>query len=955
MEYSTGKRIGAFLLVLLHVWSFPVFASTVCATTSSADSVLSVIGNSTVSFGGGACNVIMYDVTSIGAKSGNYIDPGEASNGTATGGTCLEYTSSGKTTTAISESGTSASARTLGAYDESASTIDIEFDNGYAGITYTNSAGESKTTGFAKDGSTNISDASYSVTLNERSGTRTINLTKLGKTYTLSGGYYHKLTSKNGMKIVFSGPVSMAYLSLGSVSGCNVTFAPDSSSASPKQTYVDEIAYGAACSISVSGTTVTTLNVLGKNATTDVLSGLTFNGGLSCINYIDCSSSDTYAIMNEQHPELLQINLYYGDFKTVANVKIAAAIYVASGKTTLDNPIVLVGNLTSYGNIGAQNNNQTILFYKSTSSVALQAGSYSLTPPASDPIITGGSFVYRAMQRDYLSDNTTAGTSGHLMKFALKDDTTQESTATWDAAALMTTSDRQTKIYTENAQGNFILLQNATADILTDGTQTAKVACIINPNCENGAYLAGRDSTSLVGTPWRTYPILIGDSQLASDGSANAAYKGGSVLFATDDGILYSVDRDTGALNWGWIPAKVVPMTATPASLILKHPWGQISSMSLYKTGSDGTLAEHTYVTGTALGGQLHFTIEVDNYGKSLKSVVWQDYRSGKYSPGSDAWGGIAGRPYGGAAPTAQVGGTGKVAYVVGNQLVTRQIDDTSTTVPTAYSFVWYSDDHTSGAPYWDESTMRVSSNLIYMGDSAIYFGGSNGRVWQATSLGHLKSGAVNIDLSLDGKEAITFLNGATTTSTGGNSLILLAQSTSRVTTLKYLNNAWSYNWYISVGAATGTNPYIPSANNAYISAPSDISNGSVYLYYTTKDSTGCDVKGYEFGPISLENGSSKLSSLVVGTTTSLSSYIGPGEAVGGIVAEWYSSTAKKLYVGVLAATAGTPGGSSSSSGSSSTGSSTASLSTNAQTLFLGQNTTSTTTRVNWRELTNFF
>ena len=212
------------------------------------------------------------------------------------------------------------------------------------------------------------------------------------------------------------------------------------------------------------------------------------------------------------------------------------------------------------------------------------------------------------------------------------------------------------------------------------------------------------------------------------------------------------------------------------------------------------------------------------------------------------------------------------------------------------------------------------------------------------------------IDLSLDGTEAITFLNGATTTSTGGNSLILLAQSTSRVTTLKYLNNVWSYNWYISVGAATGTNPYIPSANNAYISASSDISNGSVYLYYTTKDSTGCDVKGYEFGPISLENGSSKLSSLVVGTTTSLSSYIGPGEAVGGIVAEWYSSTARKLYVGVLAATAGTPsGGSSSSSGSSSTGTSTASLSTNAQTLFLGQNATSTTTRVNWRELTNFF
>lgn len=804
----------------------------------------------------------------------------------------------------------------------------------------------------------NLVDGDYSIT----SGGKTITINKTGKVFTIPGGYYGDISIGNGASIKFSGPVSFKKLSMSGCNGAGVTLAPDNGKVQPAKTFIDEFDWPSQCNMYV-GTSVTTLNVLGKNTSSGSVSGLYINAGPTCVNYSNCGVV-TYDNMNAQHPELLLVNLYNGDFSPQAGVYMSAGLYVAAGNAKLNSgTLAFVGEMLISGSVEANTttgvslqNNNTYLFYKSTASTTLQTGSYSLTPPASDSIITGGSFVYRAMQRDYLSDNTTAGTSGHLMKFALKDDTTQESTATWDAAALMTTADRQSKIYTEDANGNFLQLQNAPASTLTDGTQTAKVACIINPNCENGANLAGRDSTSLVGTPWRTYPILIGDSQLASDGSANAAYKGGSVLFATDDGILYSVDRDTGALNWGWIPAKVVPMTATPANLILKHPWGQISSMSLYKTGSDGKLAEHTYVTGTALGGQLHFTIEVDNYGKSLKSVVWQDYRSGKYSPGSDAWGGIAGRPYGGAAPTAQVGGTGKVAYVVGNQLVTRQIDNTSTTVPTAYSFIWYSDDHTSGAPYWDESTMRVSSNLIYMGDSAIYFGGSNGRVWQATSLGHLKSGAVNIDLSLDGKEAITFLNGATTTSTGGNSLILLAQSTSRVTTLKYLNNVWSYNWYISVGAATGTNPYIPSANNAYISAPSDISNGSVYLYYTTKDSTGCDVKGYEFGPISLENGSSKLSSLAVGTTTSMSSYIGPGEAVGGIVAEWYSSTAKKLYVGVLAATAGTPGGgSSSSSGSSSTGTSTASLSTNAQTLFLGQNATSTTTRVNWRELTNFF
>lgn len=965
MEYSTGKRIGASLLVLLHVWSMPVLAATsVCTTSSSLGSVFSVLDNGTITISGdtgsgGKCNVIFMSTSTV--NSATVTQPGQG----GTTGECAAYTTS-SSSTHLSASGSTVSARTLSTYSESTSTTTVYMSVNGLQINGT-------TVQFNSDGSVS-------------SGT-TLAVKKVGNGYVLPGGDYASIEWQNLNSqvsgITFTGPIRTKYLGGGSCNNLSsdytgVTFAQDDTTASDdskKYNYIDYLNLSDQCGVKVAGPNKTTLNILGidtlgKAKTAGTTVGLTIPSSGTCINYdyASCNAinqnhqnmtmDQLWSNMNAQHPELLQINIYNGDYTASDHSCIAAGVYVPNGSAILNDAsmMVFVGELLAKNITVSQNNSGVYFFSKSTASATLTAGSYSLTPPASDPVITGGSYIYRAMQRDYLSDNTTAGTSGHLMKFALNDDTTQKSTAEWDAAALMTTTIRQSKIYTEDANGNFILLQNAPASTLTDGTQTATVTCIINPDCNNGASLAGRDASSLVGTPWRTYPILIGDSQLASNGSANAAYKGGSVLFATDDGILYSVDRDTGALNWGWIPAKIVPMTATPANLILKHPWGQISSMSLYKTGSDGKLAEHTYVTGTALGGQLHFAIEVDNYGKSLKSVVWQDYRSGQYSPGSDAWGGIAGRPYGGAAPTAQIGGTGKVAYAVNNQIVTRQIDD-STTAATTSSLAWYSSDRTSGAPVWDDSTIKVSSNLIYMGDSAIYFGGSNGRVWQTTSAGHLKSGAVNIDLSLDGKEAITFLNGATINSTSGNSLILLAQSTSRVTTLKYLNGAWTYNWYTSVGVSSPTTvAYIPSGSNAYISAPSDISDGAVYLYYTTKDSSGCSVKGYEFGPISLLDGTSMLSSVKVGASSSLSSYIGPGEAVGGIVAEWYSSTAKKLYDGVLAATAGTPGGSGSSSSSSSgSTSSTASLSTDAQTLFLGQQQATTTTRVNWRELTNFF
>lgn len=950
MENSTTKRIGSFLLALFYVWSLPALASTAtCTTTSSTDSVLSVIDDGTITIGAGGCNVQFYGVSTVGTKAGNYTEP-EA-------GSCNEYASDGSVVSTISSSGVSQSARTLDDWEESTSDFAMQVANTsqLAYGTYSASSGYMSYTGSINTNS----NGSYTLTVN---GTSVV-VTRSGSssyTYTLPGGNYGYIEVDNGTSVAFTGPVRIKKLVVSN--NGSVTFAPDNSSATPSKTWIDEFNLSSATRVILSGTTLTTLNILGKNSVTGTVSGFSI-GSQVCINYTksgsttnecDSSSTKTYAEMAAQHAELLAINIYNGDLTTQGSFAIAANIYVANGAANFSNgtPVTIVGEVLAQS-ISLQNNAGTQLFYSDTSSTSLVAGSYSLTPPASDSVITTGSHIYRAMQRDYEEDNATAGTSGHLMRFALKSDTTQETTADWDAATLMTTADREAKIYTDS-DNKFVLLTQADGSILTDGTNTATVTCIINPDCNSGANLAGRDPDSLVGTPWRTYPILVGDAELNSSGSTNAGYKAGSVLFATDDGILYSVDRDKGTLNWGWIPAQIVPLTAAPANLILKHPWGQISTISLYETDDDGSLTEHTYVMGTALGGQLHFTIETDNYGQSLKSIVWEDYRSGLYSPGSDSWGGITGRPYGGAAPAAQVNGTGKVAYVVNNQLVTRQVNDSKTS-PDTYSFAWHSSDRTSGAPAWDST--QVSSNLIYMGDSAIYFGGSNGRVWQSTSEGHLKSGAVNIDLDLDGTEAITFLNGATTSSTSGNGLYLLAQSTSRVTTLKYINSTWAYNWYTSVGASSSsTVPYIPSDNSAYISAPSDISNSSVYLYYTTTDSTGCDIEGYEFGPISLADGSSKLSSLTVGSSSSLSSYIGPGEAVGGIVAEWYSSSAGTLYYGVLAATAGTPSssGSSDSSSSGSSGTS-ATLTTDAQTLFLGQDGSSSTARVNWRELTNFF
>lgn len=935
MENTMFKRVVASGLVLLHVWTMQAWAATTCSSTSSTGSVLSVVGDSKITNANGACNLKFY-VSSVGAESGNLVTDSDTST---SGGTCRTYstTTGAVTSTAVSASGTSASARTLDTFETSTSTFSIDIPTS-SSISYGTKTVYTYWTAYSSSTNTN-SNGSYTLT----SGSTSVTVIKSGSTFTIPGGDYDYVSASNGASIVFSGPVRINKLSIGN--NGTVTFAPDSTASTPSTNYIGVLSLSAATGIKVSGSSGTaTLNILGIDSSGTTV-GLTIYSN-SCINYTTCtvgsvSGSVSVTDMAAQDASRLQINLYNGTLTTQGSFRVAAGIYVANGGIDFGNgsPVTVVGEVVANGNITFQNNTDTQLYYQEISSSTLQTGAYSLTPPVGDKVLLSdgsyglkaGAYVYRTLQRDYRSDNVTAGTSGHLGKFKLLEDTTQEAVSGWDAAdsSLNTLTDRAAKIYTDNTTGSdFILLTGASSSLFTDGTNTSSAECIINPACSDGAYLNGRDPDSLVGTPWRTYPIIVGDS----------------VLFATDDGILYSVSKDTGKLNWGWIPRQIIPLTATQTYLTSKHPWGQITSVTLSKQNSSGAWVDHTYVTGTALGGQLHFSIEVGTDGSTLKSVVWDDYRSGQYSPGSDTWGGYAGRPYGGAAPVERSDSSGYVAYVVNNELVTRKVDD-STSSPTDKAIAWLAADRTvSGSPDFT----AVASNLIYLSNSAIYFGGTEGRVWQMNSSGNLKTGAVNVSLGLT--EPITFVNGATTVSTSGNGLVLLAQSTSRVTALKYLNEAWTLKWYTSVGASSsGTVPYIPTANNAYLSGPTDIyyANGqaNVVLYYTTKDSTGCDVKGYAFGPIALEDGS--------GSATS--TYIGPGEAIGGFITLWQKSDGTILS-GVLAATAGTKTGTSTDSSSSSgSSSSTATLTTDAETIFIGGSTSSTSQRLNWREMTNFF
>ncbi|GAB2881648.1 hypothetical protein GCM10027046_07410 [Uliginosibacterium flavum] len=664
--------------------------------------------------------------------------------------------------------------------------------------------------------------------------------------------------------------------------------------------------------------------------------------------------------MGEQNSNNLEINVLNGALDAQAGISIAANIYVQHAGAYLGTgPFTLVGSITAAGDIGMQANNKTQFYFKSKAGGSTDMSAYSLSPPAVEKISQTGSIIYRTMQADYQADGSL-GTSGHLKAFKLKSDSTQETAPLWDAADRQNVTNRNEKIRTQVAgsfggtASDFELLSTTAAAAFTGTvgveTLTSSAAQILDPtNAAYAAKLGGRDKTALLGTPWRTNPIIVGKS----------------VLFATDDGILYSVKAGEladggGALNWGWIPRQLLPHTAKYADLALKHPWGQIAAITQTVKDSSDNYVTETYVVGTAMGGQVHFSIKVSADGDVLQGVSWLDDSVGKFSPGSaslagDAagvkamsanWQGIAGGPSGGAAPTPAAADSGgdplKVAYVYGDstagvELMVRRLDGKDASVPTAVKFKTASGG-LAVLPAAAAPVVKVSSNLLYVTDDAIYFGTSSGRVERSDTTGQLVASPGDKDLLAT--DAILNVNGAPVASGNGSGVVLTAQTARRLTVLKYVGGTWTAPvWWTGLSAsgdAESSGENVPkivtgAGYTTKITAAPDIVNGKVIMYVTkTKviDSCTTETKGYAFGPLDLLTGAAAPAGSTFKVTENIAdnlmNLIGDGQAVGG------SGTIFNGKTGVL------------------TGSS-------KDTGLLAPGAGQIKQRLNWRELTNFF
>lgn len=679
---------------------------------------------------------------------------------------------------------------------------------------------------------------------------RVLNIAPTGAEFVLPGGdAYRTLSVENGNKLTLSAatgstPTRIQNLSL---SGCNST---GGLTVAPGDYFIENLSIAAGCRISVSGSSGR-VNFYVKN-------GLTIYGGPTCINFpLDASSRCDSTSTALAKPERFNLSLYSGNLATQGDLSIAGALYVHAGSFSAGDggKYRIVGEVLAQS-ISMLGNDGTVLRYQDTGvflqPASLRNGEYALAATAVPPTAVAGDLAYLPSQRDFSASGGTAY-SGTLYAHAIAADGSIAATPTWDAAALMSVADRSAKFWTQSSAATPTLVALGAVDDAAFGAYSAVAAelrqAIPDPAALGGKYLAGRDPLRRVGRLHRTAPVIAGPV----------------VAFAAEDGLLYAVDKLTGALKWGFIPRQVLPSTGNPAAMIRAAVWGQLAYVT---SGGSG------YITGTVLGGRVHLALKIDVASGALQSIAWVDDASPATSPAS---------PYGGEAPLPALTAESpvQVYYVVGNRIRQRPVDG-SGSVTTR-----------------DLGALTVTSAPVVQSAAEIYLGAYDGQVYRTAMTATTAPTAV---FTVDSGEAVLTLGGMTHTSASGSQLLLAATSsdTLAVRAAAASTPAWSTTLGSSSASVVPTLP-----TGARLTAPATLTPDGKLLLPVTIGST-CFEQAYELGPLELNDGSPvasvKLRQVAVSAALNL---VGYGEAL----TARYTQIGSRRF-GIASAGGGNPSGS---------------------------------------------
>ena len=378
----------------------------------------------------------------------------------------------------------------------------------------------------------------------------------------------------------------------------------------------------------------------------------------------------------------------------------------------------------------------------------------SVGAPVAPLSITSGNFIYML----------TSGLdpiAGHADAYAVSANGTPSTTAAWDAAAEMNTTNRTDDLWStasDNTTPVLFTALDSAAFALTPTTCVPNTGTIIDytidpsyptpSNCPS--YLDGRQSGWYLGefssddaggllTPPNnpldlTLPGYVTFSQSEST-------RADALLFTNNDGFLYSVNAQTGALNWGWMPRAFVSQLQNYTVIPTDSP-GLLDGNFSTVDAVDASGSWATYVIGSAEGGAYWYDLKLNSSGAPGAVIPAPAVPAGATYPQRQA-------PVVANVPVATTVNGQNVTQVQQIAAFVANTGSGSSATSTLYEFNVATGSTNSYAISIGHSGMiaaQVSSNLFFDAASQqLYFGDSAGNVYVMPITDNAQSDVGNI------------------------------------------------------------------------------------------------------------------------------------------------------------------------------------------------------------------
>ncbi len=521
----------------------------------------------------------------------------------------------------------------------------------------------------------------------------------------------------------------------------------------------------------------------------------------------------------------------------------------ASGtlKTLVLNNLVASGSLTGNITIPDGDNVTCTVTYDDTPPCGKLAGEVNV---AISPISILKSETLTYNNKLFIATTNNDTKKGHLRAYPIGADELPSSTSSWDAASVMTTAQRGSRLFsTTHASLTDPTNQNTQVNQTTlTKINTLPDASFQNTGVPDNATIKSTIIAASMGriSPNSTVTLLEKDvkpflylneldyrtfytATISKRSSESGATAPSQVLVTSDDGFLYSFKQNNGALNWGWMPPSLVRELKQGVSFEDNHFMQGIIEQLDLKSGSAATgYSFDSYIIGSYRDGLGHFILKLDSAG-GLASVVWDtDYKSQNALADSAP-------NHGKRAYFSDANGIQYMAYIVTSSgidsvLYLKKMSDNSP--PTEVMLGFTATSSPLIIPDFKKSSSPVK-NTIYLGDS-------NGNIYSApifandnltisTSLSnHLGFNASAVGtLHPTGQTASPILYIDVSLAKRGQYL-LYAQAQDRMTVFKFdpTTPSWSQSWTTSdTGAGkwttiNGTTSYV--ADSSIMSLPAN-------------------------------------------------------------------------------------------------------------------------------------